>query len=146
MLDEAARARIPKAARAHTPQGAEAFARFYLEQFNRSWVEADPDIIRPFALSSCKTCSNFVETAVWLRDNGLHYDGYPTTVGASGWLPESTTNRALVQIVNNQEARHVVGADGSVHDSIKRTPALNEIELQWTSDVWSVAAVRTATK
>jgi hypothetical protein len=145
-LDDAAWARIPKAARAHTPQGAEAFARFYLEQFNRSWVEADPEIIRPYALTSCSTCSNFVGTATWLQENGLHYDGHPTTVGASGWLPETTTNRAFIQIVNNQEARHIVDADGSVHDSIERTPALDEVELRWNDDAWSVAAVRTASK
>jgi hypothetical protein len=145
-LDDAARARIPTAARAHTPQGAEAFARFYLEQFNRSWVEADPAILSPYSLPACKTCANFVETAVWLRENGLHYDGNPTTLGTSAWLPETTANRAFIQIVNNQEARHIVGMDGSVHESIEKTPALNELELHWSSDAWSVAAVRVANR
>ena len=67
-------------------------------------------------------------------------------MGTSGWLPETTVNRAYIQIVNNQEARHIVGDDGSVHDSIERTPALDEVELHWISDVWSIAAVRSASK
>ncbi|HET8615146.1 MAG TPA: hypothetical protein VFL94_06445, partial [Actinomycetales bacterium] len=73
-LDAAARARIPEAARAHTPQGAEAFARFYLEQFNDSWVQAEPALISPYGLATCKTCANFVDTAVWLRAQDLTYD------------------------------------------------------------------------
>jgi hypothetical protein len=145
-LDAAARARIPKAARAHTPQGAEAFARFYLEQVNKAWMAPDPELIRPYALESCKTCANFVETTTWLRDEQLHYDGPPTEVGPSGWLPESTKYRAFVQVVNNQQQRRIVRVDGSTQESVEKTPALDEVELRWADDAWLVAAIRIASK
>lgn len=144
VLDDAALARIPRAARAHTPAGAEAFARFYLEQFNQAWLAPDPDLIRPYALDSCKTCANFVATATWLRDEGLHYDRPPTKVGPSGWLPETTTDVAFVQVVNNQLDRRILRRDGGVEQHLHASPALNEVELRWTDDTWLIAAIRIA--
>jgi hypothetical protein len=145
-LDAVALARIPKAARAHTPQGAEAFARFYLEQVNKAWMAPDPELIRPYALESCKTCANFVETTIWLRDEQLHYERPPTEIGPSGWLPESTKDHAFVQVVNNQQQSRILKADGSVEDSVDKTPALDEVELRWENGVWLLAAIRIASK
>lgn len=141
-LDDAARARIPKAARAHTAKGAEAFARFYLEQVNKAWMAPDPDLIRPYALASCKTCANYVETAQWLVDHEMRYDRSPSTVGVSIVLPESTTSRVLVQVVNNQEKADIVAADGAVHKTMPHVYAGSQVELMWSVDTWSVHGVR----
>jgi hypothetical protein len=143
-LDAAARARIPKAARAHTAKGAEAFARFYLEQFNASWVHARPDFIAPYSLSECQTCANFIKTAAWLRDQELRYDGPPTDIGPAGWLPESGKDTVFVQIVNNQVERSILRSDGSVEERLMAIPALNEVELRWEQGAWHVAAIRIA--
>jgi hypothetical protein len=141
-LDDAARARIPKAARAHTPQGAEAFARFYLEQVNQAWMVPDPELIRPYALESCKTCANYVETAQWLIDNHRHYANNPSTIGVSTVLPESTPNRVLVQVVNNQEKSEIVNADGTVHRTMPHVYAGSEVEVRWMTDSWAVRGIK----
>jgi hypothetical protein len=141
-LDEAARARIPEAARAHTPQGAEAFARFYLEQVNQAWMVPDPELIRPYALESCKTCANYVRTAEWLAEQKLHYAKPPSTVGVSVVLPESTANEVHIQLVNNQEKRDIVTADGKVHRTMPHVYAGSEVEVRWLRAAWVVSGVK----
>jgi hypothetical protein len=146
VLDEAARARIPKAARAHTPQGAEAFARFYLEQVNKAWMVPDPELIRPYALESCKTCANFVESAEWLRDHHSRYDVEPTSVGASVVLPESTENHVKVRVLQSQEASRIVGADGAVVERFQHVPGQSEVAVAWQSSSWRVQYVKDVPK
>jgi hypothetical protein len=145
-LDAAARARIPKAARAHTPQGAEAFARFYLEQVNKAWMAPDPELIRPYALESCKTCANLVDSAEWLRDHTSRYDVEPTLIGASVVLPESTRNQALVRVVQAQQASRILNADGSVQKSFPRIQGESEVALDWRSASWMVEYIKDVRK
>ena len=141
-LDDAARARIPKAARAHTAKGAEAFARFYLEQVNKAWMVPDPELIRPFALESCKTCANIVDTASWLEDNRLRYDGDAQDVGPSVVLPESTKDSVLVEVSTNQLARHILSDDGETAESINFAHSVSQVELRRTRDGWFVSEIK----
>jgi hypothetical protein len=141
-LDDAARARIPTAARAHTPQGAEAFARFYLEQVNQAWMAPDPELIRPYALESCKTCANYVQTSQWLVDNNRHYAGTPSEIGVAVVLPESKPDRVFVQLVNNQLKSKIVNADGTVHRVLPHIFAGSEVEVQWVHGSWAVRGIK----
>jgi hypothetical protein len=142
VLDDAARARIPEAARAHTPQGAEAFARFYLEQVNQAWMVPDPELIRPYALESCKTCANYVETAQWLVDQQATYDGVPATLGASVVLPESRADRVFVRVLEKQEGRRIVRGDGSVAETVRSRSGELELQVEWRQQAWGVRSVK----
>jgi hypothetical protein len=141
-LDAAALARIPKAARAHTPQGAEAFARFYLEQVNKAWMAPDPELIRPYALESCKTCANYVSTAEWLTGGGLRYDGAPMTLGPSVVAPESRKDHVFVELGCNQAERHILRANGSTEKSVKHIFGTAQVEMVWLQEAWLVREVR----
>jgi hypothetical protein len=145
-FDDAARARIPKAARAHTPQGAEAFARFYLEQVNKAWMVPDPELIRPYALESCKTCANFVGSAEWLRDHQSRYDAEPTSVGASVVLPESTENQVKVRVLQAQEASRILNSDGAVVERFPHVSGQSEVALAWRTSSWRVQYVKDVPK
>jgi hypothetical protein len=141
-LDDAARARIPTAARAHTPQGAEAFARFYLEQVNEAWMVPDPELIRPYALESCKTCANYVHTAESLKADGRRYEDDPSKVGPSIVMPESTPSIVVVHIGQVQLPTRILRSDGSVDRVLKKVPGEVEIELQFPRDAWQIGEIR----
>jgi hypothetical protein len=141
-LDDAARARIPKAARAHTPQGAEAFARFYLEQVNQAWMVPDPELIRPYALESCKTCANYVATAHWLLDERLKYDGVPSKLGGSAVLQQSGDRTVVVQVAQVQEPARILHEDGSVEESLSKDASLLDVRVGWHGDSWLITTVQ----
>jgi hypothetical protein len=141
-LDDAARARIPTAARAHTPQGAEAFARFYLEQVDQAWMAPDPELIRPYALESCKTCANYVGTIDWLSSEHLRYDGAPMKLGPSVVAPESRQDHAYIELGCNQEARHILRADGSTEETVRHRFGAAQVELMWLQQAWQVREIR----
>jgi Family of unknown function (DUF6318) len=141
-LDPAARARIPKAARAHTPQGAEAFARFYLEQVNKAWMAPDPELIRPYALESCKTCANYVSTAESLKSEGLRYEGSPSALGPSIVMPSSSTQTVLVHIGQIQLERRIIRKDGTTDELMQRVPGETEVQLSWLEERWVVIEVK----
>lgn len=141
-LDGAARARIPKAARAHTAQGAEAFARFYLEQVNQAWMVPDPELIRPYALQACKTCANYVATAEWLRRQDLRFGGPPSSLGASGVLPESKSDDVIVQIVQVQQSAKLLHSDGSVEREVPRAASLLDVAVTWRADTWHAVSIK----
>lgn len=142
-LDAFALERVPKAARAHTPQGAEAFARFYLEQVNRAWVDADPEQIRPYALASCKTCAGLVEEAERLEASGLHYREQPIQVGESVPLPSAKASRAVIQIVSGQLDSHIVRGDGTVDEHVPAQGSVSQLDLSWVETSWRVVSVKT---
>jgi hypothetical protein len=141
-LDDAARARIPKAARAHTPQGAEAFARFYLEQVNQAWMVPDPELIRPYALESCKTCANYEDTADWLADRTFKYDGAPMRLGHSIVAPESRDDHIYIEMPANQQHRTILRADGTVEETLPKRVAGAQVELLWVDGAWHIREVR----
>jgi hypothetical protein len=142
ILDDAARARIPKAARAHTPQGAEAFARFYLEQVNQAWMVPDPELIRPYALESCKTCANIVKTAEWLRQQHYRYNGAPSDIGPSIALPKSSTDRVFIDVSTNQLSRKIIDENGNTAEKVSFAHSASEIELRWSTDCWQVREIK----
>jgi hypothetical protein len=141
-LDDAARARIPEAARAHTPQGAEAFARFYLEQVNQAWMKPDPELIRPYALVSCKTCANYVETSQWLINERLGYEGVPSKLGESGLLTRSSADVVTIQVAQAQEPARILRQDGSVEQGLSKEASLLDVRLEWRGGSWLVAAIK----
>jgi hypothetical protein len=141
-LDAAARARVPKAARAHSPEGAEAFARFYLEQVNEAWMKPDPELIRPYALESCKTCANYVATAEWLLSREFHYDGRPMRLGEPIVAPESESDHYFIELIANQENRNIISHDGKVEEVVAYRAAGAQVELGWHGTSWVVREVR----
>jgi hypothetical protein len=141
-LDDVARARIPAAARAHTPQGAEAFARFYLEQVNQAWMAPDPELIRPYALESCKTCANYIATAAWLVTDRLHYDGVPATLGASALLATSGADVVTIQVAQAQKPARILRQDGTVDQQLSADASLLDVRLDWRGESWLVATIQ----
>lgn len=142
VLDDAALARIPKAARAHTPAGAEAFARFYLDQVNKAWMAPDPDLIRPYALETCKTCANYVATAEWLGTKHLSYSSVPSALGPSGVLPESDQHTILIQVVQQQLPVTLLRQDGSVEREVPKDASLLDLQVLWRLNAWRVASIK----
>lgn len=137
--DPAALAQVPKAARAHTYAGAQAFAEFYLRQLNEAWSKPDPEAIRPYATSACKTCAAFVSTATSLKDKGHRYDGSATTVEASAWLPESTRNAAIVDVITVQQRRKILDQGGEVVRTTQRQRGVARMKIVWGHVGWQVA-------
>jgi hypothetical protein len=140
--DDAAWARVPEAARQHTAEGAEAFARFYLQQVNEAWMAPDPELIRPYALESCKTCANYVATADWLKAEHLHYRGLPMELGTSVVAPESNRDHGFIEMACKQLPQAIVRSDGSVKKQVKKRLAGTQVELLWILDSWQVGEVR----
>jgi hypothetical protein len=141
-LDDAARARVPQAARAHTAKGAEAFARFYLEQVNKAWMTPDPELIRPYALESCKTCANYVHTAEWLKAQRLMFDGVPARLGPSAALPGSVKDAVLIQVSQLQRPAKILRTDGSVERALTKEGSLLDVRLLWHSGGWAVGSIQ----
>ena len=136
---------IPAAARAHTNAGAEAFVRYYLSQVNLAWTGPDPSKLEGLASPSCKSCANFAMTARSLQNDGLRYDGAPLRMGLSIILPESTTDIVQLQIINIQEARSIIRANGDVVEVLKRDSSLSQFKLSWMTAAWRVSEVKNVT-
>lgn len=133
---------IPAAARAHTNKGAEAFARYYLQRVNESWVLADASLLTGLSEPACKTCSNFVRTAISLRESQTHYDGPASTLGVAVVLPRSTANKVIVQIVDVQNSRRILDMTGKVVETVPPVPSLSEVLLTWAGLNWSVREIK----
>lgn len=137
---------IPAAARAHTTAGAEAFLKFYLAEVNRAWQSADPVVLSDFALSTCQTCANFVQTATSLRSKGEHYAGAAIEVGPTISLPRSSREVVIVQAPLKQNLSRIVSSDGT---TVRQTPevrSLTEATIQWhRSGDWRIAGLRKVT-
>jgi hypothetical protein len=102
----------------------------------------DPELIRPYALESCKTCANYVETAEWLVGHAMRYARPPSTVGVSVVLPESSGNQVFVELANNQEKSEIIEADGAVHREMPRVTGGATVEVRWSTDGWHVRAIK----
>ena len=140
--DAAAWARVPEAARAHTFAGAQAFAEFYVGQINRAWTTPDPELLRPYGLSSCKSCANYVGNAAEFAVSGHRYARAPLSVVAGAWLPESTGSVTLVSIVWAQRSTQITARAGTVVETVPSSKGVSEFELHWTPPGWRVAAIR----
>lgn len=111
-------AKIPKAARAHTQEGAEAFARFYMEQVNKGFTEADPSSLEGLGAPSCETCSSFFESTKDLKARGHHHKGL--SISVDGALANSyTPKKAIVQLFVTQHSVPVVDRRGKEVDHTK---------------------------
>lgn len=133
---------IPAAARAHTTAGAEAFARHYLAQVNRAWTIPDASLLNNLALSTCKSCTNYLKTAASLERDGLRYNGQPASVGASLLLPESTSNLVAIQFLYTQNHRSIVDIRGNVRETLPKKTALSEVIVSWRQGKWSIVEMR----
>lgn len=67
-------ARIPAAARPETPAAGAAYVRFYFEQVNRAFTDADTTPIENLAAKDCEMCSAFAAGVEDLRSKGHHYE------------------------------------------------------------------------
>jgi hypothetical protein len=106
----------------------------------------DPELIRPYALESCKTCANFVDSAEWLAEHKSRYDVEPTSVGASVVLPESPEAAVRVRVLPAQEASRIPGGDGAVVRRYPHVSGQSELALVWRSSSWLVQYVKDVPK
>lgn len=111
-------AKIPAAARSHSRAGAEAFGRFYMEQVNQAFTQADPNALVGLARPTCKTCSSFLAGAKELRAKGIHHQGVSITVEGSPANAYSS-NRAVIQIFVTQHSVPVVDKENKKVDQTK---------------------------
>lgn len=135
----------PGTVAAHTDAGAEAFARSYVARVNQAWTEPDASLLSGFAVSSCKTCQNFVSAARGLEQSKSQYDGAPFTVGESLLLPESTPEQNQTQYLLTQEARAIVDAEGNVTQRLPRQAVLMQVTTEWRSNSWRIIELRIVT-
>ena len=133
---------VPAAARANTSAGAEAFARFYLELVNEAWMRPDPDLLRPYVLSSCRTCANDIRTAADLRRRGQRYGGKAASLGTSVVAPEHARGQRTVQIVMRQLRQHIYDKQGRVVERVPSSTAVVEVTVSRASDLWRVNTIR----
>lgn len=131
----------PPPAHVRSPEGAVAFIGFYVEQLNRAWSKPDPSVLQGLATASCKSCANFAATASRLQAKRQRYEGAAVSLGPSVVLPESTTTVVSVQAALIQEARRVLGADGSSMRSVSRKPSLTTIQVRWSPEGWQIAGM-----
>src|SRR4051794_7263972 len=136
---------VPAAARRHSAAGAEAFARFYLEQVNRAWATANPELIRPYAAKTCKTCANQIRTAVDLRRSGQRYANAAGALGASIVTPESTRGRVVVELPYDQLAVDVLDRAGRVVQHMPAIRSQSQVTVTWgPGQNWQVAEIKLA--
>ena len=136
---------IPAAAQAHTNAGAEAFVRFYFGSLNESWSLANSAPIRPLALTTCRTCANFVATAEALSKRKQHYAGPALEVGPMISLPESTSSQVVVQMALTQKSIKILDEVGSVVRSAPEARDLVEAVVSWTDvGIWRIAEISIA--
>jgi hypothetical protein len=135
-------ARVPKAARAHTFAGAQAFAEFYVGQVNVAWTEARADLLEGYAGTGCRTCANFGETAAQLGRSGQRYERAPFVIRSGTWLPESTLDIAVVDLVLTQRATRIVGPGGYPVDSVAAEAAVSRSRLRWVASSWRIESMQ----
>jgi hypothetical protein len=134
---------VPPAARANTPAGAEAFARFYLELVNRAWSEPNPDLLRPYVLPTCKTCTRDLQTAEELRRLGHRYAGPAAALGPSVVTPASVPDRRTVQVVLKQLRQVIRDRHGKVVERVPAEKAVLEVTLRrQRSTEWRIATIK----
>lgn len=133
---------VPVAARRHTYAGAQAFAEFYLTQLNRSWRQADPTLLQPFGTASCKTCSNFIETATAMRSSRQRYAADATQVLSSAWLPNSQPNDVRVSVVTMARAVTILDLDGRVVERVPADRGAFLFRLVWQRAGWVVTSIQ----
>lgn len=133
---------VPAAARPHTNAAAQAFAEFYLEQLNRSWRQADPSLLQPFATASCKTCTNFIATASSMRSNKQRYASDAAQVLSSAWLPNSLPDDVRVSVVTMSRAVTIVDVNGRVVERVPEDRGAFLFRLIWQRGGWVVASIQ----
>jgi hypothetical protein len=134
---------VPKAARQNTDAGAEAFARFYLEVVNRAWRLPDPNLLRPLALPTCRTCANLVATAEDLLKTKQHYAGDAGLVGRSVVAPGTSTGRAVIELVYDQRATEIVDRSGKRIERVRSKKSQSQVTLQWRAPQgWRVSEIK----
>ncbi|MGL5859389.1 MAG: hypothetical protein ACRC35_13475 [Angustibacter sp.] len=139
--DEDALEAVPKQARAHTLAGAQAFAEFYEAQVNRAWMKPDPELIRPYALTECRGCRYYLDTAEYLKENLLRYESEPGSVSSVAYLPGSTKDKAVVGVNLVENATNIVGVDGKIVRRFERKTVALEFEMVWTENRWLLSRV-----
>ncbi|MGN6299497.1 MAG: DUF6318 family protein [Angustibacter sp.] len=141
--DEAtAWARVPAPARAHTYAGAQAFAEFYIAQVNASWKQARPELLDGYADAGCKTCANFVATAVDLNASRQRYEGDAFSIRSGTWLPESTSDLALVDLVITQRPTRILNEAGEPTKSTTADGAVSRARVQWVAGAWRIESMQ----
>ncbi len=133
---------VPKAARAHTYAGADAFARFYFAQVNKAWMTPDGSAIEGLSTTRCATCTAFEAKAKALESAQRKYGEAPVRVLASGWLPDSTRARPVLDVVVRQEPARVLDAAGVVVSRDKRRRGTFRCNLLWDSGAWRVDKIQ----
>ncbi|MGL5858683.1 MAG: hypothetical protein ACRC35_09830 [Angustibacter sp.] len=127
---------VPKQARAHTLEGAQAFAEFYEAQVARAWMKPDPELLRPYAMTSCRSCKKVLGNAENLRAKIQRYDTASSTVIAATYLPESNLRRAFVAVNIIRNKANVVGVDGRIVERISQKKFAAKYEVVWIDDRW----------
>jgi hypothetical protein len=135
---------VPPAARANTPAGAEAFVRFYLELVNAAWTEPNPELLKPYVLSSCKTCANQIATALDLRRSGQRYSDDPASVGPTVVAPETGQSKAVIELPYDQKAAEIVDDNGAVVEHLPTIRSQSQVTVVWVGQrsTWAVSEIR----
>lgn len=132
--------KIPIAARAHTAEGGSAFIRFFFSELNAAWSRPEAGRIGDLSGASCKTCTNFEQTAVKSVSKGQRVIG-PSfvieTVSPMGGGQEPKTFVAK----GHQPATRVEDANGHTVETVPFAKTNAYVTLEWAGG-WKVAEIQ----
>ncbi|MEO7754371.1 MAG: DUF6318 family protein, partial [Terracoccus sp.] len=132
----------PNAARPETMQGAEAFARFYFEQLNRAFVEADDAPLNGLSQKQCTTCESLAQGVRDVKGDGHHYGGNLVHVNYASTM-EFTNDSRRVLVDLNQRSVPVLDGGGLTVDRTRAAKLAFVVTLEYKTR-WVIARLQKA--
>ena len=130
---------IPAAAQAHTPDGAAAFVRYYLEQIDRAWRDADVTLLPSLCLPQSKDCADSQQTAVELAAKHQHYAGVTATwTSILPLVPGDSVVR--IRAVGAALKVDIVDDMGRVVSTDPPLALRLQYDVEWTNKGWRIKA------
>lgn len=135
---------LPAAAMAHTPAGAEAFVHYFNDQVSRAWMTPDVTILESLCLTTSKACSGFQDTASLLAKQHQHFDRVPLLLKSVAADTSVTGPGGSTRIVahGTQNAARVLGANGSVVDTVPKKAADYVYYTIWVTGTWKLQEIK----
>lgn len=132
---------VPEAARANTPEGATEFAKFFIEAGSQAHVDWDTSVVEGFSATSCTTCAALVQGVRQMKAKGQHNQDRRYRYASSQVGAGTSPGLFVVDLLGEDQATRVIGADGSVVEELPATQTALRLNVRHTGSAFQVDQV-----
>ena len=137
-----ARASIPEAATKKTDSGAKAFVLFYHQQFNKAYMNGDPDAVKDLGTEDCNFCTQVIDDVTKYRQQGRRYDRPLITTKAIDAQPGKYKGEITVVTMTTAQRAVLRDEAGRAYETNDAAAAVKYFEtVSWRADGWRLAEV-----